>query len=191
MIRRLATVTVVLVAALAPCGPAFAQEDSVQRSFGGDTVYLDLSIGNYSVTASPDDRIRVTPRTKANQVSSRINVNLLGTRATVRVVGPKDGFDADIHVPARVGLEIELAGGSLQVSRVEGSKDIAADTGHIEISVGDRERYRQVTASVRNGELAAPAFDEGAKGIRSFQWTGRGESDLRVRVDRGAITLKK
>jgi hypothetical protein len=82
-------------------------------------------------------------------------------------------------------------GGSLQVSRVEGSKDIAADAGNIEILVGDRERYRQVTASVQSGELAAPAFDEGAKEIRSFHWTGRGESDLRVRVDRGRITLKK
>jgi hypothetical protein len=99
MIRRLATVTVVVLAALALCVPAFAQEDSVQRSFGGDTVHLDLSVGNYSVTASPDDRIRVTPRTKTDQVSSRISVNLLGTRATVRVVGPKEGFDADIQVP--------------------------------------------------------------------------------------------
>jgi hypothetical protein len=77
------------------------------------------------------------------------------------------------------------------VSRVEGSKDIAADTGHIEIAVGDRERYRRVTASVQSGELAAKAFDEGAHGVRSFQWKGRGESDLRVRVDRGRITLKK
>ena len=110
MIRKLATAAVVALAASALGVQALARQDSVQRSFGGDTVHLDLSVGNYRVTASPDNRIRVTPRTKTDQVSTRINVNLLGTRATVRVVGPKDGFDADIQLPARVSLVVELAG---------------------------------------------------------------------------------
>jgi hypothetical protein len=190
MIRRLAIGGIVLVAVSGMCVRAFAREDPVQRSFGGDTVHLDLSLGNYRVTASPDDRIRVTPRTKTEQVSTRINVNLLGTRAAVRVVGPKDGFAADIQLPARVSVVVELAGGSLQLGGVEGSKDVAANTANIEIAVGDREHYRQVTASVQNGELTASAFDERARGVRSFQWTGKGAHDLRVRLDRGRVILR-
>jgi hypothetical protein len=189
MIRRLATRAVSALAASALCVPAFAQEESVQRSFGGEAVHLDLSIGNYRVTSSPDNRIRVIPRTKTDQVSSRISVNFLGTLATVRVVGPEDGFEADIQIPAHVGLEIDLVGGSLRLSGVDGSKDIAANTGHIEIVVGNREHYRRVTASVQSGELTASAFDGSARDVRSFQWTGTGLSDLSVRVDRGRITL--
>ena len=189
MIRKLATGAVIL-AASALSVYAFAQEHSVQRSFGGDTVDLDLSVGHYRVTASPDNQIRVTPRTKTDQVSTRIAVNLLGTRATVRVVGPKDGFDAEIQLPAHVGVAVEFAGGSLQLSGVEGSKEIAADTGNIEIAVGDRDLYRRVTASVEDGELTALAFDESARRVQSFQWTGKGAHTLRVRLGRGRVTLK-
>ncbi len=108
--------------AFALCSTVLAQDDSVQRSFGGDTIRLDLSAGNYKITASPDRRIRVTPRTKTDEVSTRVTVNLLGTRATVRVVGPKDGFDADIQLPADV--EVELVAGSRLLSGVEGSTDV-------------------------------------------------------------------
>lgn len=190
MIGKLATGAMVVIAASALSVYAFAEERSVQRSFGGDTVDLDLSVGNYRVAASPDNQIRVTPRTNADQVSTRITVNLLGTRATVRVVGPKDGFDADIQLPARVGVVVELAGGALFLTGVEGSKDVAAHTGSIEIAVGDRKQYRRVTASVQSGELTASAFDDSARGARSFQWTGQGAHDLRVRLDQGRITLK-
>ena len=190
MIRKLAPGARIVLAAAALSVSAFAQEPSLQRSFGGDTVDLRLSAGNYRVTASPDNQIRVTPRTNAAQVSTRITVNLLGTRATVRVVGPKDGFDADIQLPARVGVDVELAGGSLRLSGVEGSKDVRADAGNIEIVIGDGTRYRRVTASVRSGELTASAFDERARGVQSFEWTGTGPHDLRVRLGQGRLTLK-
>jgi hypothetical protein len=190
MIRKPATGAVVVIVASALSVYALAQEHAVQRSFGGNTVDLDLSVGNYRVAASPDNQIRVTPRTKTDQVSARITVNLWGTRATVRVVGPREGFDADIELPGRVGVVVELAGGSLQLSGVEGSKDLAARTGSIEIAVGDLKHYRRVTASVQSGELTASAFDGSARGVRSFQWTGTGAHDLRVRVDNGRITLK-
>jgi len=118
MIRRLVTGALVVLAVLAMPAGAFAQGDAVQRSFGGDEVRLDLSAGTYRVTASSDNRIRVLPRTKADQVSVRITVNLFGTRATVRVVGPKDGFDAEIQLPARVTVDVAPARGSVHISGV-------------------------------------------------------------------------
>jgi hypothetical protein len=190
MIRSFAPGAAAFLVASAVCASLLAQDDSVQRSFAGEAVRLDLSTGNYRIAASPDNRIRVTPRTRTDQVSTRITVNLLGTRATVRVLGPKDGFDAEIQLPARISVAVEFAGGSLQLRGVEGSKDVVATAGNIEIAVGDRKYYRRVMASVQSGELTVAAFGETARGVRSFEWTGNGAHDLRVRLDNGRLTLK-
>lgn len=102
----------------------------------------------------------------------------------------KDGFDADIELPTRVNLVIALAAGSLHVTGIEGSKDISAETGEIEIAIGDREQYRRVTVSVQSGGLSVPGFSDNARGLRSFEWTGKGEYDLRVRLNTGNVTLR-
>jgi hypothetical protein len=191
---RFATLLIVFFATFGVAALTVGQEHAIQRSFAGDTVQMDLSIGHYRVTPSPDDRIRVTPLTKngseSNKISVRLDVNLFGTRADLRVRGPREGLEARIELPKRVNLVASLAGGSLQVSGVEGSKDIEAKTGDIEISVGDRDRYKRVTASVGSGDLTAPAFDDRGSGPRSFEWTGKGASDIRIRLDVGRLTLK-
>jgi hypothetical protein len=106
MIRTLAACASLLLLASGPFLSAAAPDDAVERSFRGDRVHLDLSAGHYRVTASPDNRLRVRPRTKTDQVSTRITLNLLETRATIRVVGPKDGIEADIELPARVSVSV-------------------------------------------------------------------------------------
>ena len=119
----------------------------------------------------------------------RLSTNVMGTEATVKVTGP-EGFDADIELPQNVSVVAELAGGSLQLSGLRGSKDIAARSGQIEIAVGGKDHYRQVRASVGTGELTAAAFDEKAHGVRSFEWSGKGSHNLNVRVNNGKVTLK-
>ena len=106
MLRKLAVCATLILLAPGPYLSVAAHEDSVERSFRGDQVHLDLSAGHYRVTASPDKRIRVRPRTKTDQVSTRITLNLFETRATIRVVGPKDGIEADIELPARVTVSV-------------------------------------------------------------------------------------
>jgi hypothetical protein len=91
MIRRLATVTLVLLAVSGLGTGAFAQ-DPVQRSFGGDTVRLNLSTGNYRVTSSSDDKIRVIPRTDPDKVSVRLSTNVMGTGELTAAA-----FDAKAH----------------------------------------------------------------------------------------------
>jgi hypothetical protein len=191
---RFATRLIIFLAACAVATPITGQEHAIQRSFAGDTVHMDLSIGHYRVTASVDDRIRVTPLTKngsqSNNLSVRLDVNLFGTRADLRVRGPREGLEAQIELPKRVNLVASLAGGSLQVIGVDGSKDIEVKTGNVEVSVGDRDRYKRVTASVRSGDLTAPAFDDRGSGPRSFEWTGKGAYDMRIRLDAGRLTLR-
>ena len=162
----------------------------VQRSFSGETVHLELSAGAYWITASHEGLIRVLPRAKADQMSVRVNVSTLGTRANVSVRGPKDGFAADIEVPRRVDLVVSLTAGALRVRGIEGSKEISAESGEIEIELGDRNQYGRVTALVRTGAVNLPGLRDNQPARRSLEWTGSGPHDLRVRLDAGTITLR-
>jgi len=124
----------------------------MQRSFGGETVHVELSAGTYRITGSDDGRIRVVPRTKTDHVSVRLNVGTLGRRADVKVTGPNDGFDADIELPRRVNIVVTLAGGTLHLRGIDGNKNISGKSGEIEIELGNRNQHGQITASVRRGQ---------------------------------------
>jgi len=175
---------------------AAAQDQSVQRSFApGGTVYLDLSAGDYRISPSADDKIRIiarpTSKHDADETSVRIDVNARGNRADVVVDGPlNDGVNVDIELPRRTHLVTELSAGELQLKGIEGSKDISARAGELTIEVGDRDRYRHVDASVRIGELRASKFGVNKEGFfRGFEWDGRGSYDLRVKLWVGELTL--
>jgi hypothetical protein len=165
-----------LVAAFALDGPLNGQESAVQRSFSGDSVRMALSGGNYRVVRSPDDRIRVMPLAtgggQPNDISASLDLSLTGRRADLTVRSPREATDVRIEVPQRVNLDID------------------GRNGNVEIVIGDRDQYKRVTASIRNGTLTAPAFDENAKGSGSFAWKGAGERELRIRLDSGRLTLR-
>jgi hypothetical protein len=176
--------------------PAAAQDRAVQRSFSsGGMVHLDLSAGEYRINPSAGDVIRITPHAtskhEASETSVRIEVSDGGRRAYVRVDGPiNDGVKVDIELPRRTNLVTELTAGELQLKGIEGDKEISARAGELDIEVGDRDRYRLVDASVRIGELRAPKFSVSKEGFfRSFEWSGRGGYDLRVRLWVGELTL--
>src|SRR5262245_7562394 len=130
MPHRIAMRAAMMVAVSSLVIPVSAQ---VQRSFHGETVNLELSAGTYWVTASYDGRIRILPRTKAEQVSVQVNVSTLGRRADVAVRGPTDGFEADIGLPRRAKLIATLAAGALRMRGVDSSKNITAETVEIDI----------------------------------------------------------
>jgi hypothetical protein len=179
---------------LSGAAQAAAQDRTTQRSFkSGGTIHLDLSAGEYRITASPDDTIRITPHATskhpASAASVRIDTN--GSRADLTVDGPfNDGVKVDIELPRQSHVVMDLSAGELSMKGIEGSKDISANAGELNIEVGDRERYRHVNASVRIGELRAPRFNVAKEGFfRSFAWDGRGGYDLRVKLMVGELTL--
>jgi hypothetical protein len=185
-----------LVVAVAATTPQAAQDRTSERAFAsGGTVYLDLSAGEYTITPSSDDTIRVTARPTskhdADETSVRIDVNTARQRAEVFVDGPlNDGVKVDIELPRRTHLVTELSAGELRLKGIEGSKDISARAGELNIEVGERDRYRHVDASVRIGELQASKFGVQKEGFfRSFEWNGRGSYDLRVKLWVGELTL--
>lgn len=195
-LRSFGALSAVGVVVIVAGSAATAQEKTVQRSFAsGGTVNLDLSAGEYTIIPSATDTIRITARAnrkvEPDEVSIRININAAGTRADIEVDGPSNnGVDVEIQLPRRVNLTTDLSAGELKIRGIEGSKDISASAGELDVELGDRNRYRRVNASVKIGELHAPRFDVDKEGFfRSFEWNGKGSDNVRVRLLVGELTL--
>ena len=171
-----------------------ANAEVTERKFvSGGTVRLDLAAGEYEIVASKDDRIRVSwdDRGKDAKVSLRIDVQ--ASKATVRTETPwKDGPSIRIELPRRTNMIMRLTAGDLKIEGIEGSKDVSARAGDVNISVGPREQYRYVKASVTVGDLTSDAFDVNKDGLfRSFEWTGKGQYELRAHLMAGDLKLDR
>ena len=171
-----------------------AEAKVTERTFmSGGTVRLDLAAGEYEIVASKDNHIRVSwdDRGKDADVTLRIDVN--ASRATVRTETPwKDGPTIRIELPRRTNMVVRLTAGDLNIKGIEGSKDVSARAGDVIISVGPREQYRYVKASVSVGDLTSDAFNVNKDGLfRSFEWTGTGQYELRAQLMAGDLKLDR
>jgi hypothetical protein len=193
MDRRLATA--IVLACLATTATASAQARKVERVFvDAGQVELDLSAGKYRIFASPDNTIRVTayPTDSRSADDTDVRIDVRGSRAEIAVDGPiNDGVRVDIALPRRTNIISSLTAGEFQLRDIEGSKDISARAGEIDIQVGAARDYRNVHAAVKIGELRAPAFKVNKEGFfRSFDWSGSGRHDLRVSLLVGEVRLE-
>jgi hypothetical protein len=179
--------------AMVVAGSAAAAGVTERQFVSGGTVRLELDAGEYEVVGSRDDRIRVTwdDRQKNTDVTLRIDVN--ASRATVRTDTPwNDGAKIRIELPRRTNIVLRLSAGDLEISGIEGSKDVSAQAGDVTIDVGSRDQYRYATASVRVGDLRADAFNIRKEGLfRSFEWTGKGKYELRAHLTVGDLKLDR
>jgi hypothetical protein len=171
-----------------------AEAKVTERKFvSGGTVRLELAAGEYEIVASKDDHIRVSwpDRGSSADVTLRIDVN--ASRATVRTETPwKDGPTIRIELPRRTNLLVRLTAGDLKIEGIEGSKDVSARAGDVNISVGSKDQYRYVKASVTVGDLTSNAFDVNKDGLfRSFEWTGKGQYELRAHLMAGDLKLDR
>jgi hypothetical protein len=168
--------------------PIFAQEP-VQRSFSGDSVHLQLTGGEFRIAPSGDSRIRVTPQTQADHMSVRLNLNAFGTRADLKITAPRQSVAAVVELPRRVNLVVAMTAGTLHVGGIEGSKEISGERGEIELEIENRNQYRRIMASVRQGEIRVRSLRDKLSDPHTFEWTGGGLYDVHVRLDAGSITL--
>lgn len=192
--NRLAQFLVAAPLALLVAGSTAEAAGVTERQFvSGGTVRLELDAGEYEVVGSRDDRIRVTwaDGDRSTEVSLRIDVK--AQRATVRTDTPwNDGAKVRIELPRRTNIVVRLTAGDLEISGIEGSKDISAHAGDVTIDVGSRDQYRYATASVRVGDLRAGAFNVHKEGLfRSFEWTGTGKYELRAHLTVGDLRLDR
>jgi hypothetical protein len=193
MNRRLTTA--IVLACLAATATAGAQARKVERAFvDAGRVELDLSAGKYRIFASPDNTIRVTayPTDSRRAEDTDVRIDVRGSRAAIAIDGPiNDRVRVDIALPRRTSIISSLTAGEFQLRDIEGSKDISARAGEIDIQVGKTRDYRKVSAAVKIGELRAPAFNVNKEGfLRSFDWNGGGRHDLRVSLLVGEVRLE-
>ena len=168
-----------------------AQTQLLDQAFApGGTVVLELSAGGYEIVGTPASKIRIESK-KTGDRRARVSVDIKRNEATIAIDGPMtDGVEARIELPQRTNLVVKLTAGELHIRDIEGSKDVSARAGEIDINVGPREQYRRVDASVRIGELNAGAFNVNKEGFfRSFAWAGTGQYDLRAHLTVGELNL--
>lgn len=189
-----AIVGTALVTDAASQSPRDSRSDSLERAFvANGRISMDLSAGEYRISASPDHRIRLDWTVRyANDlpgVIARANVN--GTNASITLDGPQNSFKGDIQVPSRADLYVRMTAGELHIEHIQGDKDIGLHAGELDIDVGKPEDYGRVEASVWAGELNAGPFGAVREGLfRSFDWSGKGPYRLTARLKAGELRLR-
>lgn len=166
---------------------------SLERDFvSNGKISMDLSAGEYRITGSPDNKIRlawsVRGEDRLSDVEARADIR--GTEARIVTDGPMNNFKVTIQVPQRTDLYIRLTAGELRLDRVEGSKDIELHAGEMRIDVNRAEDYSSVDASIWAGEIHADPFNVRKEGLfRSFDWKGHGPYRLHASLKAGEVWL--
>jgi len=179
-----------LLAALAVGTAAQAPATSLERPFAaGGRVTMDLSAGEYEITGSPDNRVRLDwDADDRHDVDNRLTVQ--GTEARVSTDGPTNHFRVRIQVPARSNLYVRLTAGELTIKGIEGDKDVELHAGELDIDVIRPEDYGHVDAKIWAGEIHASAFRITKEGLfRSFDWNGTGKYRLHAHLKAGEMRL--
>jgi len=180
-----------------PAGQSSSQpprlSDSLERAFApGGEIRMNLSAGEYRISGAKDKRIHVLwkVRNAADLPRVRVQADVKGSEATLATDGVRNGFEVEIHVPARSSLHVRLTAGDLTVEGIEGNKDIESHAGDLTIDVGRAEDYSRVDASLWAGDLEAPPFNVSKGGLfRSFDWKGNGAYTLHAHLKAGDLRL--
>jgi len=168
---------------------------SLERDFvSNGKISMDLSAGEYRITGSPDNKIRLAWSVRGEDSLSDVEAraDIRGTDARIVTDGPMNNFKVTIQVPQRTDLYIRLTAGELRLDRVEGSKDIELHAGEMRIDVNRAEDYNSVDASIWAGEIHADPFNVRKEGLfRSFDWKGHGPYRLHARLKAGEVWLSE
>ena len=167
--------------------------DSLERAFvANGRIRMDLSAGEYRISGTPDNRIRLDWKVRDSDQLWRVKtrVDVRGSDATVMTDGPSNHFSVNIQVPTRSDLYVRLTAGELRLERVEGNKDVELHAGELDIDVNRAEDYHSVDASVWAGEIHADPFHITKEGLfRSFDWRGKGPYRLHAKLKAGEVRL--
>ncbi len=168
--------------------------DSLERTFlQNGRIRMDLSAGEYHISGSPDNRIRLEWSVRdADQLPRvRARADVRDRDATITTDGPNNrGLKVTIQVPDRSDLYVRLTAGDLRIDDIRGNKDIELHAGDARIDVGRAEDYHSVDASVWAGDIQAEPFHVFKDGLfRSFDWSGKGPYRLHAHLKAGDLRL--
>ena len=168
--------------------------NSLERPFSPNgRIRMDLSAGDYHISGSTDNRIRIEWSLRDADQLSRVHAraDVRDRDASITTDGPSNkGLKVVIHVPVRSDLYVRLTAGDLRVEDVQGNKDIELHAGDASIDVGRAEDYHAVDASVWAGDIQAAPFHVFKDGLfRSFDWSGKGPYRLHAHLKAGDLRL--
>jgi hypothetical protein len=169
-------------------------KDSLERTFSQNgRIRMDLSAGDYRISGSPDNRIRLEWSVReADQLANvHARADVRDRDASITTDGPNNkGFRVDIQVPRQADLHVRLTAGDLRIEGIQGNKDVELHAGDVRIDVGRAEDYSKVDASVWAGEIQAAPFQVNKGGLfRSFDWRGKGLYRLHAHLKAGDLRL--
>jgi hypothetical protein len=180
---------------------SFAQTKSVSTDpqrfeFGfnsGGKLRMDLGAGAVDIVGGQENKIVVTYSTSRPEQEKdvRVEANLKDTWGTLKVSGPHNNFRYKIQIPAKTNLYVRLSAGDLEITGIEGHKDVESHAGDLKINLDHPEKYGEVDASVRFGDLNLAAFNVSKGGIgRSWKRSEKGEYRLHVHLGAGDLTVR-
>ena len=186
-----ATLAVGTLAANTPDSTSTSSGNQLERALAhGGRIRLDLSAGDYTISGTAAETLRVRWRTRHADDRVRASADIRATAARVRVNGPRNDFHVQIDVPRRSDLDIDLSAGDLKIQGIEGNKTLSMWAGDVTIEAGSPDLYRRIDASVRFGDLDARPFGVSKGGIfRSFNWKGDGRYTVKASLFAGDLKI--
>ena len=171
-----------------PDQPPVMKVDKPFAAAGG--IEMQLDGGDYTIRASPDERIRVS--FAGNTGDATADLGTSGTHANLTIKNtPHSNFRATVEVPAKADLTVHLNAGNLEVAAITGNKDIDSKAGNVEISTPNSNDYGTVDATVKVGNLDAGPFGDSGSGLSPhLKWSGPGKYTLRASLGAGNLELK-
>jgi hypothetical protein len=169
-------------------------KESLDRTFTQNgRIRMDLSAGEYHISGSRDNRIRLewSVRDAAQLPRVRARADVHGRDASITTDAPTNkGLNVAIQVPQQADLYVRLTAGDLRIEGIQGNKDVELHAGDVRIDVGRAQDYHNVDASVWAGEIRAAPFQVHKEGLfRSFDWRGKGPYRLHAKLKAGDLRL--
>jgi hypothetical protein len=188
-----------LAAAVAILATTLSAQDSttsgsLERAFAANgAAKMDLTAGDYHITGSPDDRVRIDWSVREAEALAKVRARaeVQGRELSITTDGPGNkGLKFTIQIPTQTDLHVRMSAGDLTIEGVRGNKNVELRAGDLRIDVGRAEDYNQVDASLWAGDIKAAPFRVSKGGLfRSFDWTGSGPYRLHARLLAGDLHL--
>jgi hypothetical protein len=165
----------------------------IYRFSPGQAIHVRLSAGNYFISGSDSESIRVSYSADTPEQEARAKATLVNSNSAPELQitdTPKHEFLATITVPRRSDLWVRMSKGDLRIAGVSGNKDVETRRGNIIVEVVDPQEYGTYDVSVTAGSLEVRAWHVSKLGLwRSLHKQTPGRHHLRAHVGIGSVAV--
>ncbi len=165
----------------------------------GGQLRMHIRSSGVRITGTDENKIQIhffCPNTD-DLANVRVAFKKNGNRGDLDITGgPSNNFQISMEIPRNSGLYVRMFAGELDVSGIDGNKDMQIHAGELRLSLGKSGDYGPVNLSVTTGDLDASPFGVSKSGLfRSFHTntalhkSGAGKYSLYAHVGAGDLTI--